>query len=83
MHIEDSVFLEPVNCSKLGEVCTEDPPPFPCCPGLKCHYPILGRPRCKAGGGGKACKPKNSPCVKASDCCSKRCKKYGTGKKCA
>ena len=73
-------FLEPANCAKLGQRCKKGATTGKrkCCPGLRCKG---RRPtRCvKAGGGGKPCKPKNSPCVKASACCSKRCNK----KKCA
>ena len=68
---------KPANCKKLGQKCKSRP--VQCCPGLMCK-----RRKCvKAGGGGKPCKPKNYPCKSPSDCCSKRCRKYGSRKKCA
>ena len=70
-------MTKPADCAKLGQRCKKKK----CCPGLRC---TLGGKLCvKAGGAGKPCKPKNYPCKSPSDCCSKRCRKYGSRKKCA
>ena len=76
-------MTKPGDCAKLGQRCKKGATgKRKCCPDLDCKG---RRPtRCvKSGGGGKPCLPKNTPCVKVSACCSKRCKKVGTGKKCA